>query len=126
MMNEKQILHALTFISKFDHENLRSRSWVGLSLRSHRISMLLIPIYFVSNQSDSPFLKYIYASLNKTLLVQIMGCRMFGAKPLSEPMLDYCQVVEQISVKLESNTIFSQENASENVVCKMSAILSGS
>ena len=40
-----------------------------------------------------------------------MGCRMFGAKPLSEPMLDYCQVVEQISVKLESNTIFSQENA---------------
>ena len=26
-----------------------------------------------------------------TLLVQIMACRLFGAKPLSEPMLEYCQ-----------------------------------
>ena len=23
-------------------------------------------------------------------LVQIMACRLFGAKPLSEPMLEYC------------------------------------
>ena len=25
-------------------------------------------------------------------LVQIMACRLFGAKPLSKPMLDYCQL----------------------------------
>ena len=25
-------------------------------------------------------------------LVQIMPCRLFGAKPLSKPMLDYCQL----------------------------------
>ena len=25
-------------------------------------------------------------------LVQIMACRLFGAKPLSQPMLRYCQL----------------------------------
>ena len=37
-------------------------------------------------------------------LVQVMACRLFGAKPLPEPMLSYCQLYswEQISVKLES------------------------
>ena len=37
-------------------------------------------------------------------LVQVMACRLFGAKPLPEPMLAYCQLdsQEQISVKLES------------------------
>ena len=25
-------------------------------------------------------------------LVQITACRLFGDKPLSEPMLDYCQL----------------------------------
>ena len=34
-------------------------------------------------------------------LVQIMACRLFGAKPLSKPMLGYCQLDprEQTSVK---------------------------
>ena len=37
-------------------------------------------------------------------LVHIMACRLFGAKPLSEPMLDYCKLDpwEQTSVKFES------------------------
>ena len=37
-------------------------------------------------------------------LVQIMACRLFGAKPLSKPMLGYCQLDswEQTSVKFES------------------------
>ena len=37
-------------------------------------------------------------------LVHIMACRLFGAKPLPEPMLAYCQLDsrEQISVKFES------------------------
>ena len=36
-------------------------------------------------------------------LVQVMACRLFGAKLLPEPMLAYCQLDswEQISVKLE-------------------------
>ena len=37
-------------------------------------------------------------------LVQVMACRLFGAKPSPEPMLVYCQLDswQQISVKLES------------------------
>ena len=32
----------------------------------------------------------IYASVNQPSLVQIMACRLDGAKPLSEPMMEYC------------------------------------
>ena len=32
----------------------------------------------------------IYASVNYPLLVQIMACGLTGAKPLSEPKMDYC------------------------------------
>ena len=32
----------------------------------------------------------LYASVNWPSLVQIMPCRLKGAKPLSEPMLEYC------------------------------------
>ena len=32
----------------------------------------------------------IYASVNQPSLVQIMACHLDGAKPLSEPLLEYC------------------------------------
>ena len=37
-------------------------------------------------------------------LVQVMACRLFGAKPIPEPMLTFCQLDpwEQTSVKCES------------------------
>ena len=43
----------------------------------------------------------IYASIIYPSLVQIMACRLFGAKPLSEPMMLYSQLdrKEHISVK---------------------------
>ena len=42
-----------------------------------------------------------------------MACRLFGAKPLPEPVLAYCQLdsCEQISVKFESESYHIQENA---------------
>ena len=42
-------------------------------------------------------------SVNWSSLVQVIACHLFGAKPLPEPMLAYCQVDswEQISVKFE-------------------------
>ena len=55
-------------------------------------------------------------------LVHVMACRLFGAKPLLEPMLDYCQLV--LSNLNRNSYIFVQENAIENVVCEMAAILS--
>ena len=63
----------------------------------------------------------------KSPRLQIMACRLFGAKPLPEPLLAYCQVdpVEHILLKfhLKSN-VFMLENWFENVICKMMAILS--
>ena len=62
-------------------------------------------------------------------LVQIMACRLFGAQPLSEPMLDYCQLdpCEHKSVKFKSkyNNFHWRKCISEcflqNVGCLVSA-----
>ena len=50
-------------------------------------------------------------------LVRVMAYRLFGTKPLPEPMWAYCQLDlwEQISVNC---IIFIQENAFENIVCQ--------
>ena len=56
-----------------------------------------------------------------------MACRLAGAKPLSEQMLEYCELDfwEQTPVKSYRNVyIIFQENAFQNVVWKMAAILS--
>ena len=56
-----------------------------------------------------------------------MACRLFGAKPLPELMLAYCQLdhKEEISVKFGSKfIILIQENAFETSSAKMAAILS--
>ena len=56
-----------------------------------------------------------------------MACCLFGAKPLFEPMLPYCQLdtKEHISVDIYSKfKSFIQGNGLENVVCEMVAILS--
>ena len=57
---------------------------------------------------------------NKPSLVQMMACRLFGTKPLSEPMLTYCLLHCQ-----EQWNLNFQENWFENV-CKMAATLSRS
>ena len=57
----------------------------------------------------------------------MMAYRLFGAKPLSKPVLGYCQLdpEEQTSMKFYQNTNFViHEKASENIVCEMAAILS--
>ena len=35
-------------------------------------------------------IRHIYASVNQPAMVQIMACHLAGAKPLYEPMLEYC------------------------------------
>ena len=55
-------------------------------------------------------------------LAQIMACRLFSAKPLSEPVVAYYHW-EQISVKFKSRfKHFIQENAFENIVCNVAAV----
>ena len=53
--------------------------------------------------SSSPSAAYMH-HWTGSALVQIMACRLIGAKPLSEPMLEYCYLdpYEQTSVKFES------------------------
>ena len=56
-----------------------------------------------------------------------MSWRLFGAKPLSEPMLVCCQLDpwELIAVDLHKNTIiYIEENYFEKVVCTLTATLS--
>ena len=60
--------------------------------------------------------------ISKLTLVQIMACRLAGAKPLSEPMLEYCY--SNLRNTLQWNCKRIQENAFENVVCEMASILS--
>ena len=55
---------------------------------------------------------------SESALVQIMACRLFSPKPLSKPMLGYYQLDRN---KLQWNF---HQNASENIVCEMPAILS--
>ena len=64
----------------------------------------------------------IYASINYPSLLQILACRLEGAKLLSEPMLEYYNKL-QWNLK-RSKCIFVQENAFQNVVCEMATILS--
>ena len=56
-----------------------------------------------------------------------MACRLIGAKPLSEQMLDYLNwtLRNKLQWNLNRNfNIFIQENAFESVVCETAAILS--
>ena len=55
-------------------------------------------------------------------LFQVMACCLFGAKPLPEPMLAYCQFNswEQISVIFESDFYdYHLRNAFEDAVCQI-------
>ena len=68
------------------------RAWTGYSGNDK---------YYTVNSSP-PSAAYM-CQLIGSALVQIMACRLFGAKPLPEPMLAHCQLDswEQISVKFE-------------------------
>ena len=54
-------------------------------------------------------------------LVHVMACRLFGAKPLPEPLLLIVNGTHGNKFQRNSNrnsVIFFQENAFENVVCQ--------
>ena len=61
----------------------------------------------------------------RSALVQIMTCRLFGAKPLSKPMQGSCQLDLRIKLQWNFNQntkLFIHKNAFENIVCQMAAI----
>ena len=61
-----------------------------------------------------------------SVLIQAMPCRLFGVKPLPEPMLTVnWTLVNNFRWNSSRNTkLFIHENAFEIVVCEMAAILS--
>ena len=81
--------------------------------KSHRSKSKHSPIWTFSlishNNSSSPRAAYM-RQWNGSLLVQIMAWRLFSAKPLSKPMLRYCQLnpYKQSSVKFKPNFSFTE------------------
>ena len=64
---------------------LMTSSWLALL----EITQSLGPCFTVN--SSPPSAAYMHQWIGSPL-VQIMACRLFDTKPLSEPMLDYCQL----------------------------------
>ena len=75
--------------------------------------------------SSPPSAAYMHQWIRSSL-VQIMASCLFGAKPLPKPVLGYCQLDPyKLQWNNNQNTkLFIHENASENTVCEMAAILS--
>ena len=76
---------------------------------------LIMPI-----NSAPPNAAYMHQWIGSAL-VRILVCRLFGAKPLSKPMLCYCQLVlsNKFQWIFKQNTkLFTHENVSESVDCE--------
>ena len=60
-----------------------------------------------------------------SILVQIMDCHLFSARPLSEPVQCYSQLDPRERTWWNSNQstkLFIHENTSENIICEIVAI----
>ena len=128
----------MEIISIFPNENIQLRYncdkyLVNIMDYTKPISSLVLNTYMYKLKSNQRWVNSLRLSdaymhqYNIQTLVQIMACRLFGAKPLSEPMLPYCQLdaKEHTSVTFYLRfNIFIEGNALENVVCKMATILS--
>ena len=78
----------------------------------------------IMSNSSPPSATYIRQWTGSSL-AQVMLCRLFGANPLPEPMLTYCQL-DPLEKKLQWNLNQNTKLfiAFDNVVCEMAAILS--
>ena len=91
-------------------ESLRKNIWSHYHWNRNVIfDKIFITVYtqirhFVN--SDSPSATYM-RQWTGSALVQIMTCRLVGAKPLPEPMLVYCQLNPQVKFKSRYKTFHS-------------------
>ena len=90
------------------------RRWICMRMvRYMRGFVPMVQPLFNSLRSTDAYMR----QQTRPSLVQIMACRLVGAKPLPKPMLAYFQL------KLKEQTSV-QNNAFENVVCKIAVVLS--
>ena len=95
----KKIL--IIFLLKKNSDNLKTFHNIQLvSPEQHGNTNHWQVKFIVHVNSSPPSAAYMHQWIGSAL-VQIMACRLFGAKPLSNPMLGYCQLdrQDQISVK---------------------------
>ena len=76
------------------------------------IIMLFVFIPFVAHVKTTinlfpPSAAYMHQWIDPTL-VQILACRLFGAKPLSKPILCYCQLDPEIRTSVKSLSKYKQ------------------
>ena len=67
----------------------------GDNFQHFMVDRLFMAIYTIDEYEDVKSLRPSDACMRRltsTPLDQIKACRLFGAKPLSEPMLTYCQL----------------------------------
>ena len=99
----------------------------GLALLGARASAGVVMTVYVHDWHLTNWDWVTHICVSKLTIIGSMACRLACAKPLSEPMLSYCQIdpKEHISVKFYSkfNSFYSR-NAFENVVWQVAAILS--
>ena len=95
---------------------------------------LLLRVCTTINVNSSPHSAAYVRRWIRSALLQIMVCRLFGTKPLSEQTFRYTQELSpgplvyrnKLQWNLNQNRkLFIHGNASEYIVCEMAAILSG-
>ena len=82
----------------------------------HRISTCLLVIWLIF-----PCAAYMH-QLTGPALLQVMACRLFGAKPLPKSRLAYCQLDSWKQFQWNSNRnsiVFIKEDAFKIVVCQI-------
>ena len=83
------------------HQRIYQHLWVTIFILKTFIfnTKRIGNIYSVNSPPSAAYMR----QWTRSALVRVMACRLFGAKPLPEPMLAYCQLDlwEQISVKFE-------------------------
>ena len=82
-------------------------------------------VYSIQFNSSPPSAAYL-REWNGSSMAQVMACRLFGAKPLSEPTLTHCLLYswEYISVKFVSELFSFKKMQLKMSSAKMAAILS--
>ena len=102
-------------------------TWEILGICHYYHSMLPKCVCTIPSSSITPLYScpaYMH-QWTRSSLVQIMACHLFGAKPLPQTTLTYCQLApwEQSEILINIQKPLIHENAFENVICEMTAIL---
>ena len=99
--NKQQCIYdSMQVLISFETENFRNNKSEKLMGKGIRKKLQHTTLNFMmqwsteikKNLNSSPPSATYMRQLVGSTLVQIMACRLFGAKPLSQPMLRYCQL----------------------------------